>query len=464
MLFKRIYDEDLAQASYFIACQQAEAAVVVDPRRDIGVYLEEARAAGVHIAAVTETHIHADYLSGARELAARAGATLYLSNEGGDDWQYRFPHEPLHDGSEIRLGNVTLRALHTPGHTPEHLSFLVIDGTVSDQPNTLLSGDFVFVGDVGRPDLLDEVAAGDTRLPMARRLYKSLKEKFLALPDYVQLWPGHGAGSACGKALGAAPSSTVGYERRFSWWAGQLELGDEDGFVATLLTGQPDAPGYFARMKRQNRDGPALLGARGELEHISPEALPHRLEAGARLLDARAKEAFLAGHVPGSLHVPAGKNFAPWAVWVIDPERNEGPLILLAADADAATLLRDELARVGIDRITGYLTSLDGLELIAAPTVTAGELDYSSFPVILDVRNASEYDAGHFPNAVNIPGGQALWRLHSLPQGRPLLLHCQSGARSAVVGSALRAAGVDSVELEGGYGAWLLSAAKEAEE
>ena len=243
MLFTRIYDEDLAQASYFIGCQATGEAVVVDPRRNIAVYLEEAEKHAMRIVAVTETHIHADYLSGSRELAAATGARLYLSDEGDADWKYGFQGEKLYDGDEISVGNVTLRAIHTPGHTPEHLTFLLTDGATTDEPGFVLTGDFVFVGDLGRPDLLDEAAGGkDTRFVGAKQMFRSLREKFLTLPDYVQVWPGHGAGSACGKALGTVPSSTVGYERLFSWWGRYLEQADEEGFVEALLEGQPDAP------------------------------------------------------------------------------------------------------------------------------------------------------------------------------------------------------------------------------
>jgi hydroxyacylglutathione hydrolase len=246
MLFTRIYDEDLAQASYLIGCQATGEAVVVDPRRDIAVYLEEAQNNGMRIVAVAETHIHADYLSGSRELAAATGATLYLSDEGDDDWKYGFEGERLHDGGEIQAGNVTLKAIYTPGHTPEHLSFLLTDGAVTDEPGFVLTGDFVFVGDLGRPDLLDEAAGGkDTRFVSAKQIFASLRERFVSLPNYVLVWPGHGAGSACGKTLGAVPSSTVGYERLFSWWGRFLEQENEEGFVEALLEGQPDAPVYF---------------------------------------------------------------------------------------------------------------------------------------------------------------------------------------------------------------------------
>ncbi|NLB47735.1 MAG: MBL fold metallo-hydrolase, partial [Microbacteriaceae bacterium] len=277
MLLERIYDEDLAQASYFIGCQAKGEAIVVDPRRDLGDYLAIAEKNGMQIVAVTETHIHADYLSGTRELAAATGAQMYVSDEGGPDWTYGSDFDSavrMKHGHEIQLGNITVRAVHTPGHTPEHLSFLVTDGAQSSEPGFMLTGDFVFVGDLGRPDLLDEAAGFiDTRFGGAKDLFKSLKNQFLTLPDYVQVLPAHGSGSACGKALGAIAASTVGYERNFSWWGKYLKNDDEQGFVDELLSGQPDAHAYFGRMKVQNKLGPAILGEQSELIEYTVDAL-----------------------------------------------------------------------------------------------------------------------------------------------------------------------------------------------
>jgi hydroxyacylglutathione hydrolase len=459
MFFQRIYDEDLAQASYLIACQANATAIVVDPRRDIAVYLEIAEREGFQIVAVTETHIHADYLSGSRELAHATGATLYLSDEGGVDWSYGFDHVGLRDGSLIRLGNIVVRAVHTPGHTPEHLSFLVTDGAAASSPGYFLTGDFVFVGDLGRPDLLDEAAGfHDTRFLGARQLFSSLKQQFLTLPDYVQVHPGHGAGSACGKALGAVPSSTVGYERRFSWWASYLEHDDEAGFTEALLAGQPDAPTYFGRMKRQNKAGPTVLGSQPKPVHQHPVHLISGLRLGALLLvDTRPRAAFQEAAVPGSLHLPAGKNFATWAAWLIDPERDERDIVLLAQDTAEATRLRAVLERVGIDRVIGYVSSLDGLPLEPQRTVdaaTASSLIKEAF--VLDVRTKHEFDAGHIHSATQIHAGRLSQRLEQLPRDRTILVHCQSGARSAAAVSALRAAGFDNVtELQGGYEAWV---------
>jgi hydroxyacylglutathione hydrolase len=457
MLFTRIYDEDLAQASYLIGCQATGEAVVVDPRRDIAVYLDEAENNGMRIVTVTETHIHADYLSGSRELAAAMGATLYLSDEGDDDWKYGFEGKRLHDGDEMRVGNVVLRAVHTPGHTPEHLSFLVTDGATTDEPGFILTGDFVFVGDLGRPDLLDEAAGGkDTRFVGAKQMFASLRDRFLSLPDYVQVWPGHGAGSACGKTLGAVPSSTVGYERLFSWWGRYLEQDDEEGFVEALLEGQPDAPVYFGRMKRQNRSGPALLGKRPSLAHYKPGELQEKLrDRRILLVDTRSYDAYLESAIPGAVYIPGEQNFATWAPWAIDPEKQNRSIVMLAGNEAEAGELRDKLARVGIDDVAGYVTSLEGVEKEPVQTIAPEMLKDAEEAFVLDVREKGEYEAGHIPGATQLHGGRVMWHLEELPRDRTIVIHCQTGSRSAVVASALRATGFgDVVELEGGYEGW----------
>ncbi len=457
MLLKRIHDEDLSHTSYLIGCQATGTAVVIDPRRDIGAYLDEAARHGLRITDVTETHIHADYLSGARELAAATGAALRLSAEGGPDWLYRFDHEPLQGGDVFTVGNIALRALHTPGHTPEHLSFLVTDRAHTDQPGFLLTGDFMFVGDLGRPDLLDEAAGGhDTRFGMARQLYGSLQKILDGLPDYIQVLPGHGAGSACGKALGAVESTTLGYEKATAWWAPFLRNADENGFVAALLSGQPDAPLYFGRMKRMNRQGADVLGELPPLQKFEGALLEEALRHGSVLIDTRATEAYSRGHVPLALHVPAGANFVSWGAWILDPERSDRDVILLADSATGAEELRQQLRRIGIDRIKGYATHVDGLATLPAASVSPARLDELDDPYILDVRGAADFAAGHLPDAHNIHGGRVLWHLDELPRERPIVIHCQTGARSPIVASALRQAGFSNVlELEGSYDAWL---------
>lgn len=456
MLIERIYDEDLAQASYLIGCQAKGEAIVVDARRDIAVYQDLAAKNGMKIVAVTETHIHADYLSGTRELAAATGARIYVSGEGGPDWQYEFDGERLYDGDTITLGNVTIKAVHTPGHTPEHLSFLVTDGAFSNQPGYLLSGDFVFSGDLGRPDLLDEAAGGvDTRFVGARQLFASLRDKFLTLPDYVQVHPAHGAGSACGKALGAIPSSTVGYERLYAWWGPYLAANDEQGFIDELLDGQPDAHAYFGRMKRENRVGPAVMGERAPLKELDTAVVAKGLEEDTlTFIDTRSNDEVHRGTVARSLNVPAGKSVASYGAWVVNPETDKNPLVLLTKDRDQAQAMWDHLVRVGIDNVAGYVTGMDGLPTFTPKLIQPEELGKFDAAMLLDVRNKTEYKAGHVPGAYQLSGGRLMWHLDELPAGGTIVSYCQSGVRNSVAASALRRAGYDVVELDGSYAAW----------
>ena len=462
MLIERIYDEDLAQAGYFIGCQRTGQALVVDARRDIDVYRDMAAKNGMEITAVTETHIHADYLSGTRELAAATGADIHVSGEGGEDWQYEFEAARLHDGDEIRIGNIVVAAVHTPGHTPEHLSFLVTDGAFADAPGYLLTGDFVFSGDPGCPDLLDEAAGGvDTRFLGAKQMFASLKEKFLTLPDHVQVFPGHGAGSACGKALGAIPSTTVGYERLYAWWGPYLAADDEAGFVAELLDGQPDAPFYFGRMKNQNRRGTAVMGERAPLPELDPQQVAQRLAAGeVTFVDTRSADEVHTGTVSGALNIPAGKSIATFGAWAVNPEADDRPLVLLAPDQEAAQEFWDHLVRVGIDAVAGYVTGIEGLPQATPRLVSPEEVETFDKAVLLDVRAVSEHTAGHIPGSTQLHGGRVLWNLDRLPEQRTIVTYCQSGLRSSVVASTLRHAGYDVVELEGSYAAW--SAGQEA--
>lgn len=456
MLLERIYDQDLAQASYFIGCQRNGEAVVVDARRDIDTYLDLAAANGMRIVAVTETHIHADYLSGTRELAAKTGAEMYVSGEGGPDWQYDFEANRLYDGDVITIGNITLTASHTPGHTPEHLSLLVTDGALTDQPGFMLSGDFVFVGDLGRPDLLDEAAGGeDTRFEGASLIFKSLREKFLTLPDYIQVHPAHGAGSACGKALGAVPSTTVGYERLYSWWGPFVAANDEQGFTDELLNGQPDAHAYFSRMKRENRDGPAVIGEREPLQEMGAEKVTTDLERDAiTFIDTRPNEEVHQGTVKGALNIPAGNKIASFGAWAVDPETDSRPLVLLASDQGRAQQMWDHLIRVGIDHVTGYVTSLDGLPLQSPRLIQPEELADFDAALVLDVRNKTEHAEGHIPGSKQLNAGRVLWHQDELPESGTIVTYCQTGVRNSVAASTLRHAGHDVVELDGSYAAW----------
>ena len=457
MLIERIYDEDLAQAAYFIGCQAMNEAIVIDGRRDVQPFLDLAEKNGMKIVAAAETHIHADYLSGTREIADATGATPYVSGEGGTDWQYDFEAVRLKDGDTIKLGNITITAVHTPGHTPEHLSYLVTDGAFADEPGYFLTGDFVFSGDLGRPDLLDEAAGGvDTRFVGAKQQFQSLKEKFLTLPDHVQVYPGHGAGSACGKALGALPSTTVGYERRFAWWGKYLENDDEQGFVDELLAGQPDAPLYFGRMKRQNRQGPAVMGERAPLAEIDLDALKQGIAAGELVFaDTRPAAEIRTGAVAGAIAVPARGPIATQGSWAYDPEADDRGIVLLAEDADDARRIWDHLVRVGIDKIVGYRTSIEGLDTYEPVVVAPQDVDGFERSVLLDVRAKSEHDAGHLPGSTQLHAGRLLWRRDELPAEGRILLYCQSGARSSIAANALRSVGYDVAEVDGSYLGWV---------
>lgn len=480
MIFQRFFDDKLAQASYLVGCIATGEAVVVDANRDVEPYVRAAEREGLRIVAVTETHIHADYLSGSRELASRTGAKLHLSDCGPAEWKYGFARSDdvrlLHEGDEIVVGNVKLRALHTPGHTPEHLSFLVIDGAATAEPMSIITGDFVFCGDVGRPDLLEKaVQVKGSAEAAAKVLWRSL-EKFRALPDHLTVWPGHGAGSACGKGMSSVPCSSVGYEKRVNW---AFQAKSEKDFVEGVLAGQPEPPAYFATMKRLNRDGPRVIGALRTPELLDFSKLraqsqePERIDGGAPgsrpsapgsavLVDLRSGADFASGHIPGSLSIPLNKSFTTWAGSLLPYDQD---VVLLFPDRDAAGLheaVRD-LALIGLDRIAGYWT-VDAIEwwkdqgrpLHTVNTMTATELANAGQTMIVDVRARSEWDAGHLKGALHIPLPELADRIKELPTDRPLVLHCQGGGRSMIAASLLQSRGISEVtNLTGGYGAWV---------
>jgi hydroxyacylglutathione hydrolase len=465
MLLIRLYDPKLAQASYLVGCHATGEALVVDPNRDLERYLQAAAAEGLRLAHVTETHIHADFVSGARELAHRTGARLYLSGSGGPDWSYRYADASgatlLRDGSRFQVGRITVEALHTPGHTPEHLAFLITDGAAATEPMGIFTGDFLFVGDVGRPDLLERAAGvADTMERGARDLFRSLR-RLEKLPDYLQLWPGHGAGSACGKSLGAVPQSTLGYERRFNWAFG---VPDEDGFVRSVLAGQPDPPRYFAQMKLINRDGPRILDGTGRPSRLPMEQLARVLAQDGVVVDTRSAAEFTAAGVPGTINIPWNRSFTTWAGWLLPFDRD---LHLIVDDrrATAVDEMARDLAGIGLDRVAGYFGG-DAVEswraaqrpLQSIPTLGTDEVAARlrrNGGMLLDVRTDGEWLAGHLPGAVNIPIGHLPERLDVVPRDRPVVVHCQTGSRAAIAASLLRAHGVAEVWLyPGGFGEW----------
>lgn len=452
MFFTRLYERRLAQASYIIGCQATGQAIVIDPNRDAQMYIKAAKAERLRITHVTETHIHADFVSGARELAKQTGAKLLLSGEGGADWQYAFASESkaqiLHDGDSFNVGNLRFDVLHTPGHTPEHLSFLLTDVPASPLPIMLFSGDFVFVGDVGRPDLLEKAAnQRDTMVTGARDLWKSF-QKFRALPDFVQLQPGHGAGSACGKALGAVPSSTVGYEKLVNW---AFAAPNEDVFIAAVLEGQPEPPAYFAHMKRVNKEGPALLGERHPLTRLDATRAAALQKEGATLIDVRTPDAFVKAHPRGAITIFTNRSFTTYAGSVVPLDR---PVVLIT-DEDGQSAADDaarELQLIGIDRIEGFIPAsaltgaTDSIERIASSAAIEQRAD--GVPLV-DVRNSSEWATGHVPGAKHIPFPQFVARMKEFPRDTPFMVMCESGARSTIAASVLRNAGYPAIDAGG---------------
>ncbi|HSJ05911.1 MAG TPA: rhodanese-like domain-containing protein [Longimicrobiales bacterium] len=466
MILKRFYDEKLAQASYLVGCAATGEALVVDPNRDVAQYVEAAESEGLRLTHVTETHIHADFVSGLLELSDRTGARAYLSDEGGPDWRYAFASslgaELLRDGSEFMVGNVRVQVMHTPGHTPEHVSFIITDTAGADQPMGVFTGDFVFVGDVGRPDLLEKAAGvTGTMEAGARQLHDSLR-RFAGLSDWVQLWPGHGAGSACGKALGAVPSTTLGYEKLFNW---AFSHDEEPAFVDAVLAGQPEPPKYFAEMKRLNRDGPRVLGGFPSPRRKSADELTALVRAGDLVVDARPWAAFRAGHVQGVVNIPLNRSFTTWAGWLIPYDRDFHLIVENDAEHGIAEAVRD-LAMIGLDRIAGFFTEAAVSDAVQAGgrLATLSEVSPSEArrrfdageAAVLDVRGTAEWEAGRVPGVAHIPLGYLPERLDEVPRDRPVIVYCQSGARSAIAASVLAAAGITDVfNLAGGYQAWL---------
>ncbi len=464
MVIKTVFIEGIAQLSYLIGDKATGKAVVIDPHRDVEVYIELARENNLSITHALETHIHADFVSGSRELVRRAGATLLLSDEGPAEWKYAFAKGDdarlLRDGFSVMIGRVKVEVLHTPGHTPEHLSFLVTDTASATEPMGLLSGDFLFVGEVGRPDLLERAAnVRGSMQDAARQLFRSL-QRVRDLPDFLQLWPGHGAGSACGKALGAVPQSTLGYEKRFNW---AFAVHDEHEFARTVLAGQPDPPAYFAEMKRVNKAGPAILGTLPDPPRVDATMLRAVLDGGATVVDLRDASAYAEGHLVRTLSIPLNKAFPTWAGSLLRPEAD---LYLLGDEATAARAREAarDLALIGFDRVRGVFgeDALRRARETGAWRVTQRrpieEWRPSRDALLIDVRAATEFAEGHLDGALNVPVATLAATASSFPADASIFVHCQAGARSAMAAAVLEAQGRNNVtDLTGGFGAWVKS-------
>jgi len=452
MHFKQFYLGCLAHASYLIG-SEGEAAVV-DPQRDVEQYLAEAGALGLKIRYVLETHLHADFVSGHRELRSRTGAEIVFGARAGAS----FPHRAVKDGDELRVGRVVLRFLETPGHTPESVSVLVIDTAEGADPKMVLTGDTLFIGDVGRPDLVG--ARGFTPEAMAGMLYDSLHGKLLKLRDEVLVYPAHGAGSLCGRNISKETSSTIGEQRRFNY---ALQPMPKEDFVRLLTTDLPEVPAYFPRDVDLNREGAPALSDHPLPPALPPAAVAARVLQGATLLDVRGGPAFGAGHVPGSVNIGLSGQFASWAGTLLPADR---PLVVIADDEAGVAEAALRLARVGLENVAGFLAG--GIAAWAAaahpiatlPQITVDELRArlaeAEDLAVLDVRRPGEHAAGHVPGARNLPLDRLERDLGTLDASRPTAVLCAGGYRSSAACSLLERRGLRRLfNVVGGTSAWV---------
>jgi hydroxyacylglutathione hydrolase len=461
MYFQQFYLSCLAHASYLLGSEGL--AAVVDPQRDVEIYLDEARQQGLRIAYIIETHLHADFVSGHRELAERTGAEILIGARAGA----QFPHRPVRDGDELRLGHCLLRFLETPGHTLESVCVLVTDLERSAEPWAVLTGDTLFIGDVGRPDL----SPTHTPQELAGMLYDSLHKKLLTLPDSVEVYPAHGAGSLCGRNISVERRSTIGQQRRFNY---ALQPMSREEFIRMLTAELVERPDYFLQDAELNRRGVSALGELPPLPPCTPEEVLARQQNGVVVLDTRSPAAFGAGHLPGSVNIPLAGQYASWAGTLIGLAQ---PILLVAEDPERLAESRMRLARVGIENVVGYLRGgivswqQAGMPLAEVPQISVHDLHAALLEQpreiqLLDVRRPAEWNAGHIPHAIHksLIGLKPL--LYTTPDSsqnpipeldreRPVAVQCKSGYRSSIATSLLRRAGFTKVlNVVGGFDAW----------
>lgn len=454
MYFKQFYLGCLAHASYLIGSEGE--AVVVDPQRDVDQYIQEAEAQGLKIKYVIETHLHADFVSGHRELAARTGAEIVFGEKAGAG----FPHRAMRDSEELSVGRLKLRIMETPGHTPESICVLVIDSEVSDQPQKVLTGDTLFIGDVGRPDLAG--SKGYTSQMMAAMMYDSLHQKLLQLSDEVEVYPAHGAGSMCGRNMSKETSSTIGDQRRFNY---ALKPMSKEDFVSMMTTDLPEAPPYFSKDAEINRTGAPPLETLPHPTRLSPPEVCQLAAQGHVILDVRPATDFGAGHVPGSINIGLGGQFAMWAGCLIPLT---APIVIVAESEEQTDEAVMRLARVGIESVKAYLSggiyawNQAGLEVAAVPQITVDELNDLILNErelqIIDVRRPPEYESGHVPRAITAPLSILKERASTLAGNRakPTAVICAGGYRSSAATSILQPLGFTNLlNVTGGTSAWI---------
>lgn len=459
MLLNQRFIPGLAIASYFVGDEKSGEAAVIDPTRDVDAYVQYAKDNDLHIKHIIETHVHADFVSGARELKARLDdePSIHCSSYGGKDWTQPYPDRLVTESDTVEFGSIRLGFQHTPGHTPEHISVLLYDKSRSNEtPWVMFTGDFLFVGDVGRPDLLGEEAKKE----LAHELYQSVFERITELPDITEVFPAHGAGSLCGKAIGSRRTSTLGYERLYN---AALQHKPEEQWVADLMEDMPLSPPYFRRMKKVNKEGPAIIGPElPGLKRWSAKNVYERVCDECLILDTRHKGTFAASHIADAINIPFGHNLPTWAGWVLPYDR---PILLVVEQASQVEEVITHLLRVGFDDVQGYLEGgMDAWEGAGLPLVTLNtlsvydlkkQLDQKEKLTVLDVRSESEWNSGHIDGAIHIHGGKLQEQFGDVPRDTPVAVVCGSGYRASIAASFLQRNGYEDVSnVVGGMTAW----------
>lgn len=456
MFFHRRTIPGLAIYSYMVGDEVTKRCAVIDPVRDVDPYIEIAEKNGMHISDILETHVHADFLSGSKELKSRlkGAPQIHCSGMGGADWTPKYADRVVENGDSVDLGKVRLTAIHTPGHTMEHVMWALYDETRSaETPWLFFTGDYLFVGSIGRPDLL----GAEAQKTLAHLLYNTTFKVFPELPDFAEAFPAHGAGSLCGKAIGSRPSTTIGYERRFN---SSLVEAPEQEWIGSLMHDMPPAPPYFARMKKINVEGAPLLGK--ELPghcSLSCEEVQALIEKGAQVIDSRSKEAFATSHIPGAINIPISPQLSTWAGWFISPDQ---PIIIVTEEPSEVIEVITQLIRIGFDNIEGHLEggivawTNGGYPLKHLGTVSVHELDKQLGKyTLLDVRTDAEWEGGHIDGAQHVQPNELAPFMEKMSKDIPLAVVCGAGYRASTICSILKREGFENVSnVLGGMAAW----------